>query len=213
MQKIPKLRAIYPGIEHDQLFVATYPHPGNANTCRECFGETIARRHLEQEIPLPSVHFGRIAFSSMLMRSAEHLDADTGEAEKLFWRLLRVQTKVLGEEHPDTSGTMEKLAWMHLDQGRLDHSEALYQKVLHTRRRTMGVHHPDTAFILNRLGVVYARKEMWEDAEKFYAGHWIPREPCWERGTPTRWRAWNTWRGYVSSKGGCMTQRSCSRAH
>jgi tetratricopeptide (TPR) repeat protein len=58
---------------------------------------------------------------------------------------------VLGEDHPDTLGSMNHLADLYGDQGRNDEAEPLLLEALETSKRVLGDDHPYTASTLYNL--------------------------------------------------------------
>ena len=61
-----------------------------------------------------------------------------GEAEPLCKQVLRAQRGTLGEEHPDTLGSMNNLAELLRAQGKLGEAEPLYEQALRAQRDTLG---------------------------------------------------------------------------
>jgi tetratricopeptide (TPR) repeat protein len=66
------------------------------------------------------------------------------KAEALFRKVLSVQRRVLGPEHPTTLSTTCELALTLKIQGRLLKAESMYREVLGIERRVLGPEHPDT---------------------------------------------------------------------
>ena len=66
------------------------------------------------------------------------------EAEPLYQRALAIKERVLGEEHPDTAGSLNNLALLYADQGKYEEAEPLYQRALAIYERVLGEEHPDT---------------------------------------------------------------------
>ncbi|SPO03830.1 uncharacterized protein DNG_06513, partial [Cephalotrichum gorgonifer] len=77
LQAEPDLVAEYPGIKYDRLFEAAYRHIADGESCDECgcAGSLVPRRRLEQDSPVPAVHFGLIASGDTVMKSGEERDA------------------------------------------------------------------------------------------------------------------------------------------
>ncbi|KAJ6440010.1 alternative NADH-dehydrogenase [Purpureocillium lavendulum] len=77
----PLLGAVYPGVEHDRLFDATYQHASDGKEPGEqlgCDGTLIPRERLRADggqAPQPAVHFGLVASGDSVMKSGEHRDA------------------------------------------------------------------------------------------------------------------------------------------
>jgi hypothetical protein len=51
---------------------------------------------------------------------------------------------VLGEEHPETTGSTYDLSFQYRNQGRYDEAEALCIRMLETKRRLLDEQHPYT---------------------------------------------------------------------
>jgi nucleoside phosphorylase len=67
----PKLSKAFkhPGVEHDKLFVSSYPHPKGADTCIHCSDDKLASRP-ERSSSLPEVHYGLIASGNRIVENA-----------------------------------------------------------------------------------------------------------------------------------------------
>ncbi|KAH6994974.1 hypothetical protein EDB80DRAFT_728361 [Ilyonectria destructans] len=78
LQKEPKLKAEYPGIEYDRLFNAAYRHVSDGATCEACGcnGQLISRARLNQDSPQPQpeVHVGMIASGDTVMKAGKERD-------------------------------------------------------------------------------------------------------------------------------------------
>ena len=59
-------------------------------------------------------------------------------------RVMTTRKRILGEEHPDTLISMDNLASIYRDQGRLKEAENLEVQVMEVRKRVLGEDHPDT---------------------------------------------------------------------
>ena len=65
--------------------------------------------------------------------------------------MLEVRTRVLGEEHPDTLGSMNNLALTIKAQGDLVSAQRLHERVLGVITRVLGEEHPDTLTSIGNL--------------------------------------------------------------
>ncbi|KAG4273757.1 hypothetical protein FPRO04_01398 [Fusarium proliferatum] len=76
LQKLPDLKAEYPGAQHDRLFESTYRHLRDGMACEECgcSGELVSRSSFNQSSRQPSVHFGLIASGDTVMKAGEERD-------------------------------------------------------------------------------------------------------------------------------------------
>ncbi|KDQ49043.1 hypothetical protein JAAARDRAFT_144019 [Jaapia argillacea MUCL 33604] len=66
------------------------------------------------------------------------------EAEGLQIAVMEARKRLLGEEHPDTLGSMGNLALTYKNQGRWKEAEGLEMAVMKARKRLLGEEHPDT---------------------------------------------------------------------
>ena len=93
---------------------------------------------------------------------------DFGPAEKHLERAYNVQREQLGQEHPDTLGTMEGLARVYWRQGRYDKAQLLFTKTVEGRRKVLGEEHPDTLYSMNDLAMLYYSQGRYKKAELLY---------------------------------------------
>jgi serine/threonine protein kinase len=109
------------------------------------------------------------------------------QAEPLLERALAERRRVLGEDHPDTLGSMNHLADLYGDQGRHDEAEPLLLEALETSRRVLGDDHPYTASTLYNLACL---EVPLATGPKRWTGYASPstrggRTPTSWAGTPT----------------------------
>ena len=81
-----------------------------------------------------------------------------GLAETLYRHVLEITRRVLGDEHPDTLGSMNNLAETLRAQGDLDGARRIQEQVLETRRRILGDDHPDTLASMNNLALTLSHQ-------------------------------------------------------
>jgi tetratricopeptide (TPR) repeat protein/tRNA A-37 threonylcarbamoyl transferase component Bud32 len=93
---------------------------------------------------------------------------DFGPAEKHLERAYKIQREQLGQEHPDTLGTMEGLARVYWRQGRYDKAQLLFTKTVEGRNKVLGEEHPDTLYSMNDLAVLYYSQGRYTEAESLY---------------------------------------------
>jgi serine/threonine protein kinase/tetratricopeptide (TPR) repeat protein len=86
-------------------------------------------------------------------------------AEPHLERALQLRQSQLGEEHPDTLKSMDRLAWLYSRQGRYKEAEPLFVKVLKIRRRVPGEEHPDTLKSMAYLGWLYSMQDCYKEGE------------------------------------------------
>ncbi|KAK4244514.1 hypothetical protein C7999DRAFT_43830 [Corynascus novoguineensis] len=83
LRREPELAAVYPGVEQDKLFEATYRHVRDGISCEKCAcnGKLIPRARLAQGDRQPAVHFGLIASGDTVIKSGkdrDHIARETG---------------------------------------------------------------------------------------------------------------------------------------
>ena len=76
-------------------------------------------------------------------------------AFRQFERAAELRRKGLGPDHPDTLESLDNIAHIHLDAGRIDEAMALLTETLRRRKETLGADHDDTLDSLNNLAVAY----------------------------------------------------------
>jgi tetratricopeptide (TPR) repeat protein len=76
---------------------------------------------------------------------------DLPGARKIGEQVLGVCRRVLGEEHPETLGSMQNLATTLWSQGDLPGARKIEEQVLDVRRRVLGEEHADTLTAMNNL--------------------------------------------------------------
>jgi len=73
------------------------------------------------------------------------------EAEPLLNRALAIYEKALGPEHPNTAGSLNRLAVLYDSQGRYGEAEPLYNRALAICEKALGLEHPNTVDVLDLL--------------------------------------------------------------
>ncbi|MEE9128843.1 MAG: serine/threonine-protein kinase [Phycisphaerales bacterium] len=89
-------------------------------------------------------------------------------AEPHLERARELRRRVLGEEHPQTLGSMGSLANLYSNQGRYDEAEPLYLQTLEIRKRVLGQEHPSTLASMNNLAILYWNHGRYDEAEPLY---------------------------------------------
>jgi tetratricopeptide (TPR) repeat protein len=88
------------------------------------------------------------------------------EAEELFVRVLDLDRRYLGADHPFTLMIMRDLASTYRNQGQLTKAEELSVQVLEARKRVLGADHPDTLRSMAGLASTYSKQRRWKEAEE-----------------------------------------------
>ena len=71
----------------------------------------------------------------------------------------------LGDNHPDTLGTMSNLASAYDNQGKYRDAMVLYKQCLDKQKAVLGENHPDTLDTMFNLAGAYSDQEKYSDAE------------------------------------------------
>jgi tetratricopeptide (TPR) repeat protein len=90
------------------------------------------------------------------------------EAQRQLERAVELRRRVLGQNHPDTLNTSDKLAVLYWRQGKYVQAEPLCAKVLEVRRRVLGEEHPDTLDAMESLALLYKDQGRYALAEPLY---------------------------------------------
>lgn len=93
---------------------------------------------------------------------------DFGPAQKHLERAYNIQREQLGQEHPDTLGTMEGLARVYWRQGRYEKAQLLFTQTVKGRRKVLGEEHSDTLYSMNALAMLYYSQGRYREAESLY---------------------------------------------
>ncbi|KIW21360.1 hypothetical protein PV08_01940 [Exophiala spinifera] len=101
VQKRPEMEGEYsfPGLSHDRLFQADYPHSG-AGDCQNCDKNKIIERH-ERRLRSPMLHYGTIGLTSHLLEDAIRRDSVTQLADvkcigmDTGWQLIKFPTALV----------------------------------------------------------------------------------------------------------------------
>ena len=78
------------------------------------------------------------------------------EALRLTEQVVEARRRTLGEEHPDTLGSMQNLAIRYSEAGRRPEALRLTEQVAEAQRRTLGEEHPNTLWSMNSLAIGYS---------------------------------------------------------
>jgi Tfp pilus assembly protein PilF len=90
------------------------------------------------------------------------------EAQPLRQKMLDVQRKVLGEDHPHTANSYSNVASCLSEQGQYAAAEEGFRKALAIRRKVLGESHPDTAQGCNNLASNLEAQGRYAAAEPSY---------------------------------------------
>jgi len=87
------------------------------------------------------------------------------QAEALYTKVVDIQRRVLGEEHPNMLLSMNGLAVLYERQQKIAQAEALYTKVIAVQRRILGPQHPDTMNTMKNLATMRLANQKFAEAE------------------------------------------------
>jgi tetratricopeptide (TPR) repeat protein len=96
-------------------------------------------------------------------------------AEPVHRQALALRRKLLGDDHPQTTMSLNNFGWMLYrgsggDQAKLAEAESLLREALERRERVLGPDHPEVALTLNNLGLLALDQGRLAEAEP-----WIER--------------------------------------
>ncbi len=136
------------------------PENGSALDCQRYipFAENIIKK-IDMKSSIKEARFiSELAY--LLQYIAEH-----EKAEELYEKSLRIQERVLGEEHLDTVAIYNNLAYVYNCQGEYKRSKELYEKSLWIREKVFGEEHPAIAYDYNNLAMMYERQGRYRESE------------------------------------------------
>ncbi|KXX73750.1 Nephrocystin-3 [Madurella mycetomatis] len=91
-----------------------------------------------------------------------------GEAEQMQRQALELRKKVLGEEHPDTLGSINNLATILGNLKRYEEAEQIHRQALELRKKVLGEEHPDTLGSINNLAITLGNLRRYKEAEQMH---------------------------------------------
>jgi tetratricopeptide (TPR) repeat protein len=89
-------------------------------------------------------------------------------AESLYRRLLVIDKKVYGENHPHVATSLNNLASLYKSQGKYKEAEPLHLRSLSIREKQLGENHPHVAISLNNLASLYESQGKYKEAEPLH---------------------------------------------
>jgi tetratricopeptide (TPR) repeat protein len=88
--------------------------------------------------------------------------------EEVFRKALVIFEKILGENHPNTTASINNLAFLLNAKGDYAEAEPLYRKALAICEKVSGENHPDTALSINNLACLLGEKGDYAAAEPLF---------------------------------------------
>jgi len=90
------------------------------------------------------------------------------QTKPLYERALAINEQVLGPNHPDTTLSLNNLAFLYNRHGDYEQAKPLYERALAIREQVLGPNHPNTARSLNNLAFLYNRHGDYEQAKPLF---------------------------------------------
>lgn len=100
------------------------------------------------------------------------------ETETLQEQVMDTQTRLLGDEHPNSFTTMNNLAWTYRNQRQFENAETLQLKVLNVQTRVLGTKHPSTLITTNNLAMTYTDQARWQETGRGSRFETLPCRLC-----------------------------------
>ena len=123
-----------------------------------------------------------------------HMAGDYAKVRPLHERALAIAEKNLGENHPQTAGSLNNLA-LYRALGDYAAALPLYTRVSAIRESVLGANHLDTATSLNNLALLYKAQGDYERALPLLERALTIRGRCLAKSIPIPPRASTIWRG------------------
>jgi CHAT domain-containing protein/tetratricopeptide (TPR) repeat protein len=126
---------------------------------------------------LPGEAQSEVATAIRQTETAEELykRGHNAEAHPLYEQALAIRRKSLGEDHPDTAESSDRVAFNLNAQGSYAEAQPLFERALAIRRKSLGEDHPDTARGYNNVAFNL-------DAQ----GHYAEAQPLHQRALAIR---------------------------
>jgi tetratricopeptide (TPR) repeat protein len=90
------------------------------------------------------------------------------EAEEMYLRALRGKEDAWGVKHTSTLDTVNNLAVLYSDQGRMKEAEEMYLRALRGKEEAWGAKHTSTLDTVFNLGNLYYEQNMSAKAREMY---------------------------------------------
>jgi tetratricopeptide (TPR) repeat protein len=81
---------------------------------------------------------------------------------------LRLRRGHLGDEHPDTLGSINNMGLLLKNQGKYEEALSYYTEALEGLRRVVGDEHPSTLSSINNMGILLKNQGKYEEALPYY---------------------------------------------
>jgi eukaryotic-like serine/threonine-protein kinase len=107
------------------------------------------------------------------------------DVEEVQRRILPIQERLLGPEHPDVANSLNNLANVYYRRGDHHQARALYTRALAIEERTLGPEHPVIADQLDNIGLICAAQDEYAEALALHERALVVRERTMGPGHPT----------------------------
>ncbi|MCH8242827.1 MAG: serine/threonine protein kinase, partial [Planctomycetes bacterium] len=111
----------------------------------------------------------------LVRASLQQAVADTYQEIGLYERAmplqaasLRTRRRVLGDDHPDTLGSINNMGVLLGVMGKLEEAMPYYREALEGNRRVLGDDHPRTLTSINNIGSLLHKMGKYEEAERYF---------------------------------------------
>jgi tetratricopeptide (TPR) repeat protein len=121
-----------------------------------------ARRHVQmREVADLQLELHQVAYFMSDWESSQ-------EVVSLYLRALRGKEEAWGAKHTSTLDTVNNLAGLYYNQGKMKEAEEMYLRALKGFKEAWGAKHTSTLNTVNNLGLLYADQGKMKDAEEMY---------------------------------------------
>jgi tetratricopeptide (TPR) repeat protein len=127
-----------------------------------------AQEQLQRALDLRRSTHGEVHDDLDIMNSLAFIYDQQGkypQTEQLLLKSIEIERRLLGENHPDTLGSINNLGLLYRHEGKFVLAEPLLTKVVELRRKVQGEEHPETLICLNNLGSLYRDEGKYAQAE------------------------------------------------
>ena len=106
----------------------------------------------------------------LLYKAGDYLleRARYSEVRSFLQQALALRERYLGQDHPQTADSLDRLVWLHENQANYLEAELLYRRALAIREQQLGAHHSDTACSFDNLAGLYYAQGKYTEAEPSY---------------------------------------------
>jgi Tetratricopeptide repeat/NB-ARC domain/Heterokaryon incompatibility protein (HET) len=158
-----------------QMALSAFPHTvegKNRATCRMYSSQVTAilANNKGQQSSVDSRSGNHLEWVWLAEQLASYLFHDGYYSDSLIYiaECLDIKKTVLGPEHPSTMRSMNGVAAVYNNLGRLNEAVKVHEECLKTRMRVLGLEHPDTLWSMNGLAAIYHDLGRWNEAVKVH---------------------------------------------